>query len=227
MENQKLLLESWLTEQQPIFRPLIRGLRHTDLQELDLGPNNQELQSIDLKDTSAFESYLFEQVLRGQVGIGGFFENRSIYRRSAHFGGAEARSLHLGLDIWAPAGTMVHAPLKAIVHSLADNQGFGNYGPTLILEHRQAPLTFYSLYGHMSSSIFGKWEKGNHVVEGETLGEIGNYPENGDWPPHLHWQVMTDMLGKEGDFPGVAEPTKAAYYQQLCINPRLLLRLEA
>ncbi|MEJ7660880.1 MAG: hypothetical protein WKG07_15300 [Hymenobacter sp.] len=73
---------------------------------------------------------------RAPVGIGGYLENRVIYRRSPHFDDAtEPRSLHLGVDVWVPAGTPVAAPLPAVVHSLADNNNFGDYGPTVILQH--------------------------------------------------------------------------------------------
>ena len=69
-------------------------------------------------------------------------------------------------------------------------------------------------------------EPGQEVGAGETIGWIGTYPSNGNWPPHLHFQVMTDMLDYQGDFPGVARPSEAWYWRGLCIDPNLMLGLD-
>jgi murein DD-endopeptidase MepM/ murein hydrolase activator NlpD len=53
---------------------------------------------------------------------------------------------------------------------------------------------------------------GQRFRAGETVGTIGSYPENGDWPPHLHFQLITDMLGLEGDFPGVVALSQRSRY---------------
>ncbi|MFP4091836.1 MAG: peptidoglycan DD-metalloendopeptidase family protein [Cyclobacteriaceae bacterium] len=226
MNNTVEALQNWLLSQQKYLYPLLPGLSPGQLMNLDLSENNAALKQIDLTDTQAFHTFIFGQVLNGKTGIGGFFENRSIYRRSAHFDGTEARSLHLGLDIWTEAGTPLFAPLDGVVHSLADNQRFGNYGPTLILKHQSPKGKFYSLYGHLMGDVLDIWQAGDSLSAGTQLARIGNFPENGHWPPHLHWQVMTDMLGFEGDFPGVAEPSREQFYRQYCVDPSLLLRLD-
>jgi 4-aminobutyrate aminotransferase-like enzyme len=48
-------------------------------------------------------------------------------------------------------------------------------------------------------------------------------PENGNWSPHLHFQVMLDTLGCKGDFPGVAFPRWREVWKSLCPDPWLLL----
>lgn len=225
METHKAAIIKLIEKYQTSFHPIIPGLKKQDLLTLDFTENSPYLKELDLKDTLAFHHLIFDEVLKGKVGIGGFFEDRIIYRRSSHYDGAEPRSLHLGLDIWAPAGTKLNSPLGGQIHSLQDNQGFGNYGPTLILEHHLEEATFYVLYGHLDGKTLEKWKVGDPVAPGEYLGDIGNFPENGDWPPHLHWQVMTDMLGHVGDFPGVAATSDRKFYLQLCIDPHYILRL--
>ncbi len=183
-----------------------------------------------LRDTAAFDQVV-QQLLADQhaaTGLGGYLENRVIYRRSPHFGApdgdAGARSLHLGVDVWVPAGTPVAAPLPARVHSLADNDNFGDYGPTVVLEHALAGTTFYSLYGHLARAAWQRLRPGQALAAGETFADVGPYPENGDWPPHLHFQLMLDMQGRQGDFPGVARPEERDYWAALCPDPNLLLR---
>ena len=68
-------------------------------------------------------------------------------------------------------------------------------------------------------------DRSEFIEAGEKLAEIGPYPENGDWPPHLHFQLMTDMLGFEGDFPGVCAVYDRAKFLALCPNPNRLLKI--
>ncbi|MDX5348841.1 MAG: peptidoglycan DD-metalloendopeptidase family protein, partial [Hymenobacteraceae bacterium] len=173
---------------------------------LDLSHHNHNISVDHLQDTAAFD-VLIHQLMERQnanVGLGGYLEDRKIYERSTLFEGSDQyRSIHLGVDIWADAGTEVLAPLDGKVHSFRDNNNFGDYGPTLILEHQLEKKKFYTLYGHLSrSSLIGLVED-NVFRKGERIGWIGNYPENGNWPPHLHFQIITDMEGRKGDFPGV------------------------
>lgn len=214
-----------LEKHQSLLFPLIPNLKEDDLMQLDFSEQSPYLKGVNLKDTAAFDKLLFQEVLKGKVGIGGFFENRIIYRRSSHYDGTEPRSLHLGLDIWIEAGTEIFNPLEGTIHSLQDNQGFGNYGPTLIVKHQLEDAEFYVLYGHLDHVSLQNKQPGERVLAGQLLGRIGDFPANGDWPPHLHWQIMTDMLGHVGDFPGVAAPSDHTFYLQYCIDPYYLLVL--
>lgn len=194
---------------------------------LDFSATNPDLTTdsisgFDLTDTSAFTEYVFGklQAAGAKVGVGGYNEHRVIYRRSDHFNvSKEPREIHLGIDFWAEAGTPVFAPLDGIVHSFQDNNHFGDYGPTIILEHQNADRPRYSLYGHLTRSSLRGLRVGNVVKAGDKLAEIGPYPENGDWPPHLHFQLMTDILGLSGDFPGVCSVADRAKFLAICPNP--------
>ncbi|RZK15540.1 MAG: hypothetical protein EOO56_22605 [Hymenobacter sp.] len=133
-------------------------------------------------------------------------------------------SLHLGVDVWVPAGTPVAAPLPAIVHSLADNNNFGDYGPTVILQHELKEVTFYSLYGHLTRTDLPHLQPGQKIDQSQVFAHVGPYPENGDWPPHLHFQLITNMQGRQGDFPGVAPPSEQAYWAALCPDAMLVIK---
>lgn len=192
---------------------------------MDFTARNPDLAHLDLKDTAAFDAYVFGKLLPKdkKAGAGGYFEPRVLYSRSEHFGGAEARSLHLGVDVWMPAGTPVYAPMDGVIHSFADNEGFGNYGPTLLLKCRLEDLPIFLLLGHLSRADMRHWTKGALVKAGTPLGTLGPYPENGDWPPHVHVQLMSDMLGMEGDFYGVCAPSDEEKFRRLVIDPAPML----
>ncbi|GAB3889890.1 peptidoglycan DD-metalloendopeptidase family protein [Spirosoma agri] len=202
---------------------------------LDFSATNPDLATLDLTNTATFTEYVFGKLREAGavVGVGGYNEHRVIYRRSEHFNTTEEpREIHLGIDFWTDAGTPVSAPLTGIVHSFQDNAHFGDYGPTIILEHRNVVLnqpdgvtfrTLYSLYGHLTRSSLEGLFVGKEIAAGEPIGAIGPYPENGDWPPHLHFQFMTDLLGKTGDFPGVCSLRDRDQFLAICPNPNDLL----
>lgn len=117
----------------------------------------------------------------------------------------EPRVVHMGIDVFCKAETVVCAPLDGRVHIKANNTAELDYGPMLILEHATAAgESFYSLYGHLSLSGIAHLEEGQNVQIGEPIATIGRPPENGNWPPHLHFQLILDLLGLGADFPGVA-----------------------
>jgi len=195
---------------------------------LDFTARNPDLADLDLTDTENFNAYVFSLLREtgAVVGVGGYLEHRVIYRRSPHFQQTqEPREIHLGIDLWAEAGMPVCSPLDGRVHSFGDNSHFGDYGPTLILEHRVNGQPLYSLYGHLSRTSLNGLYEGKAIAAGERIAFIGPYPENGDWPPHLHFQLMTDLGGRRGDFPGVCSLSERDTYARICPNPNALLRI--
>ena len=223
--NARFLQENFPTNASAIFPVMGFDLTKENTEALDFTKNNKALFEIDLRDTVQFNEFVFESMIppSKEIGAGGYFEHREVYARSEHFGGEEARCIHLGIDLWIKAGSPLYAPMDATIHSFADNAGFGNYGPTLILRHKIGSLTFYSLYGHLSLADMKHWKKGKKYKAGEQIGTVGPFPENGDWPPHLHFQLMTDMLGWKGDFPGVCAPSQIDFYKQIVPDPKLIL----
>ncbi|PTB97518.1 peptidase M23 [Marivirga lumbricoides] len=192
---------------------------------MDFTAHNKKLLAIDLKDTDIFNKHVFDLLAERnkEFGWGGYLENREIYKRSTHFQQGEPRNFHLGIDVWAKAGSSVYCPMAAKVHSFADNNNFGDYGPTIILEHQIGNNVIYTLYGHLSRKSLNNLHEGQLIEKGDKFCEIGPYPENGDWPPHLHFQVMKDMLGNKGDFPGVCSASQLEKYKSICINPEVFI----
>ena len=201
--------------------------RQQPLCRMDFTAANARLAAVDWNDAEAFCGYIDAEIARAGAGMGagGYGEHRVIYQKSAVFSAEEARSIHLGIDLWAPAGTSLYAPLPGRIHSFANNAASGDYGPTLILEHELSGERFFTLYGHLSLASMPNWLIGKQVGAGEQIATLGAWAENVHWPPHLHFQLITDMLGKKGDFPGVCAPSEADYWLGVCPDPNLLLQI--
>lgn len=162
----------------------------------------------------------------GAVLWGGYLEHRRLYAGAALFSGAaavEERDRHLGIDFWAEAGTPVYAVADAVLHSQQDNAQLRDYGPTLILRHTGAEL--HSLYGHLSRASLLLHPVGAHIPAGTLIGWLGSPEENVDWPPHLHFQLIRDMQGCVGDYPGVCSLSQLDYYSANCPDPAAYLGL--
>lgn len=224
-------MEKILKPKVDLFHPVIKDDFSSDnVHVLDLSYMNNELEDFNFEDTAAFDRYIFGKIAAEgkKIGVGGYLEDRMVYRRSRHFDGdGEPRSIHLGIDIWVEAYTPVYAPLDAKIHSFGNNDNFGDYGATIILQHELEGTTFYTLYGHLSLASLSHLKEGKCFKAGEKIAEIGADPENGHWPPHLHFQLITDMLDKKGDFYGVAPPSEKEAYAKLCPDPNLLLNIDA
>jgi peptidoglycan LD-endopeptidase LytH len=135
------------------------------------------------------------------------------------------RRLHLGVDIWGKPYTPVRSPCDAVIHSFAFNDDYGDYGATIILSHNLDGVTFHSLYGHLSLNSIKNLREGGNVKTGDVIGEFGIPMENGQWPPHLHFQVIDDMGEWKGDYPGVCKYSERQFYLDNCPDPDLILRM--
>jgi murein DD-endopeptidase MepM/ murein hydrolase activator NlpD len=197
------------------------------LYTFDFTAANTELHPEDVNDTQKFSEWVKAKLTAGnyKYGIGGYMEHRTLYARSALFNtDEEPRRLHLGVDIWADAGTPVYAPFNGVVHSYQDNDNFGDYGPTIILQHNLDGLTLYSLYGHLSrESLKGLYE-GKPVTQNQQIATFGNQTENGHWPPHLHFQLMFDIGDCKGDYPGVGRYSEMERLKTNIPDPGLVLK---
>ena len=198
---------------------------------IDLSVNNQELREIDITSAAVMESYIHSKAQQkgGQVAYGGYLELRNLYQRSRHFKNIdhplEERNIHLGVDIWLPAGTDVLAALEGEVHSFANNAFHGDYGPTIILKHTFGYVEFYTLYGHLSLQSIPNLELGQEFKAGDKIGELGDSGVNGDYAPHLHFQVILDIQNHFGDYPGVCSQKDLDFYMDNCPDPNMLLKL--
>ena len=210
----------------PLFVP---DLNHGNTFIMDFSIHNPEMKLLDFQNVNELNSYVFDRIkLAGkQYGYGGYMEDREVYRRSPLFAVSpeEARSIHLGIDVWTEAGKPVNAPLDSTVHSFANNNNYGDYGPTIILKHELEGITFFTLYGHLDLESLENIHEGKSINKGQVFCHVGNFPENGDWPPHLHFQVILDMDDKKGDFPGVCSKSDKEKYMKICPDPMIFFSL--
>jgi murein DD-endopeptidase MepM/ murein hydrolase activator NlpD len=205
------------------FYPVISFDKEADkLLLMDFTERNKELTEEMVTDTKTFSHYIHSklQSTNAKYGIGGYNEHRTIYSRSEIFG---PRRLHLGIDIWGEVGTAVHAPMEATVHSFGFNDAFGDYGATIILQHELEGFIFHTLYGHLSLHSIQDLREGQEIEKGQWIAAFGEPHENGHWPPHLHFQIILDMQGYKGDYPGVCAFSERESYLGNCPDPDLLL----
>jgi murein DD-endopeptidase MepM/ murein hydrolase activator NlpD len=210
---------------------IIDGVTHKDCYTpLDLSKTNAALNDFDITDANAFESYI-NSVLKqsnGTIAYGGYNEARDIYSRSSHFyteSKLDERNIHLGLDLWCDVNTPVLAALDGTVHSFKNNTNFGDYGPTIILEHQINGVTFYALYGHLSLGSLENIAVGDTLRKGDVVGCLGDASVNGDYAPHLHYQLINDMEGNFGDFRGVTSLNDRERDLKNCPDPNFLLKI--
>ena len=198
---------------------------------LDLSVTNADLEGVDMSSSDDLGDYIDKVIKKNaaKVAIGGYLERRNIYARSTYFKAAEnakdERNIHLGIDIWAPEGTEVLAALNGEIHSFKNNLNHGDYGPTIILKHVIKDLEFYSLYGHLSLNSIEDIELGQKIEKGEIIGSLGGAEVNGDYAPHLHFQIILEIGDYFGDYPGVCSENDLESYKKNCPDPNLLLRL--
>ena len=182
-------------------------------------------------DDAVLRRIVAEMQKRGaSVGIGRYDEARPIYT-GAQFGGdnpaEERRTIHIGLDLLVPPGSAVRAPLDGTVHAFANNTAPLDYGPVVILRHHlpdvDGQTEFFTLYGHLAKKTLDTLRIGQRVARGEKFAEIGVTSENGGWAPHLHFQIILDLLDQSTDFHGVARASERRVWTSLSPDPNLLL----
>lgn len=94
--------------------------------------------------------------------------------------GARWGSQHRGLDIAAPIGTPIRAPLAGTVIDSGPVAGFGLW---VRVRHTDGTIT---LYGHINRTLV---RVGQDVAAGQVIAEVGNRGRSTG--PHLHIEVLT------------------------------------
>src|SRR5215472_3901210 len=187
-----------------------------------------------VSETRALTEKIFGEMKRAGVpfGIGRYNEARPLYNSPA-FGDkenptAERRTIHLGIDLFVEPGTPLRAPLDGVVHTLANNAAPFDYGPLVIVRHETTDAEeFFTLYGHLTTQTLEKLKVGQRILRGEEFAQVGTSSENGGWPPHLHFQIILDLLDLGDDFPGVAYASQRTVWTSLSPDPNLLLAIPA
>jgi 4-aminobutyrate aminotransferase-like enzyme/Ser/Thr protein kinase RdoA (MazF antagonist) len=185
-------------------------------------------------ETPGLTSAIFSEMKRAGVslGVGRYDEARLLYT-SPLFGANEnptdeRRTIHLGMDLFVEPGTKIYAPLDGVVHVLANNQAPLDYGPVVILRHVTGDgQEFFTLYGHLSKETLRTLKAGQQIPKGHAFAGVGTAKENGGWPPHVHFQIILDLLDRGKDFPGVGYASERAVWASLSPDPNLLLDIPA
>ena len=147
------------------------------------------------------------------------------------FAGAErrtSRAAHgpLAIDLFREPGSPVYAPLR-------------RHGPQRARQRRAPRLRARpsssstprrarrpSSPSTDTSRGLGRGPVSRHAESpaGQRIGAIGPPPENGDWPPHVHFQILADCprLRRETS-PAWPRRASAATWLSLCPDPNLIL----
>jgi len=196
---------------------------------LDLSVTNKGLVESKPLTAADFENFITNYLKKNnaEIAFGGYIEGRNLYQRSTIFKNENLpeRNIHIGLDLWGKVGTSILAPLDGKIHSFKNNEGFGDYGPTIILEHEIENEKFYTLYGHLSLESIENLTVGTVFKKGESLATFGNSTVNGDYAPHLHFQIINNIENYNGDYPGVCNINDLNFYIENCPDPNLLLKI--
>lgn len=212
------------------FYVLNPSIPHKAYSKLNLSKDNPDLKTLDHSSSQNLHHYIQQFLKENQalIAYGGYQEVRGIYKRSELFNRldrSEDRNIHLGVDLWCDAGSPIFAPLSGIVHSFRNNTNLGDYGPTIILKHQIQNTNFYTLYGHLSLNSIANLKKGQIFEQQEIMGFLGDFEVNGDYSPHLHFQIIKDIQDFDGDYPGVCAEKDLDFYSQNCPDPNLLLKI--
>ncbi|MHA1541958.1 MAG: aminotransferase class III-fold pyridoxal phosphate-dependent enzyme [Candidatus Hodarchaeales archaeon] len=186
----------------------------------------------DLMSNNRFTSIIEEKMMESNVTviIGSYNEPRLIYTKPEFkYEGndrEEYRTIHLGIDIFSAPDTPIFAPFQGIVHSFQNNESELDYGPTIILEHQmKSDIKFYTLYGHLSPDSLTKVEIGAKIDKGARIGSIGDIKDNGGWAPHVHFQIIADIMDYRGTYPGVIYEKNRDVWLSICPDPNLILQI--
>jgi 4-aminobutyrate aminotransferase-like enzyme/Ser/Thr protein kinase RdoA (MazF antagonist) len=226
----------WLTAHQSQLAPVVQpDLRTATSLVLDWSVGSLDFPDDEIMDSlPAFTAHIFARMEAADAtaGIGRYNEPRLVYTTDQFQVATdelpESRTIHLGLDIFQPAGSPVFAPIEGVVRIAHNNTAPKDYGPVIVLEHTVPGVPpFFTLYGHLTPASLAGVQVGQTIGPGQQFAAIGNFPDNGNWAPHLHFQIVTHLLGHTTNFPGVARPAQRDLWLNLCPDPNLLLGIPA
>ena len=169
-----------------LHRPLIFVARQYDIQRVNgvaqkyvtppaevtarIAKDNQRVRAV-RQTQSQLDAIFQSPIMPAQGRISGVYGSQRIFN-------GEPRNPHYGLDVAAPTGTDVIAPLAGKV-LLAEDLYFS--GLTLIIDHG---MGITSTFMHLSKMVV---KPGDSIQQGEKIAEIG--ATGRVTGPHLDWRI--------------------------------------
>ena len=225
--------KNWAATEFFYLKTLFPTVHKNEIHHIDLSTKSAFIGGIEeFNDLAFFQKKLeaLQKKVPSKIIAGGYLEKRALYTSDIYKredeNGVERRNIHLGLDFWLPEKTPVHALLDGEVVCVTEDAFHKGYGGLLILKHRVADFHFYTLYGHNTVKSVRIHPIGSTIKKGEQIAVLANASENGDWVPHLHFEIMLSRLDYTDDFPGVAFESERAIWKSICPDPNLLFKLE-
>ena len=220
---------NWSKSQNILLTDLFPTVKKNEAYQIDLSINNTLVKTeaeFNIPEFFINQLNIIQEKNPTKIIAGGYLEKRALYTSDIYNAkdSSEKRNIHLALDFWLPESTPVHAIFDGEIVCSIHQSDYKGYGGFVILKHTFDEITFYTLYGHLSKESVSNLKLGSNINKGEKIGDLGNYDENGEWVPHLHFQVMTSLLDYKNDFPGVALESEIDYWKKICPNPNLLFK---
>ncbi|GAA4962835.1 aminotransferase class III-fold pyridoxal phosphate-dependent enzyme [Algibacter aquimarinus] len=223
--------KNWTKDQDFNLSDLFPSVNSNKVHSLDLSVSSTWIgHEVEFNDLDFFQYKInkLQKEYPNKIISGGYLEPRPIYTSNAYDkignSGKESRTVHLGIDFWLPEQTPIHALFDGEIVIVTNDFGYKEYGGLIILKHSVNSLEFFTLYGHLSVDSVTKVNVGKKIKKGERIAELGNCIENGNWAPHLHFQVMLTLLDFKNDFPGVAYNNQIDVWKSICPDPNLLFK---
>lgn len=217
----------WLDAERGSFAPLMgKDLSDVPLGSLSVENSTWPQNPFDLPLEEA--SRVGEEY--GDEWLGYYNEPRLIYTapafRKGRWKASDRRTVHLAVDVFAPAGRALFAPLDGEVFIAEYREDHLDYGGVIILKHETPEGDpFYTLYGHLNPEFLKRLKPGNIIEQGQEFCYLGDPSMNGGWAPHVHFQLALTTEGIEADWPGVGDPDEMFLWEAICPNPAALLNL--
>ncbi|MBA6152893.1 aminotransferase class III-fold pyridoxal phosphate-dependent enzyme [Gelidibacter maritimus] len=226
--------QDWAEQQSFKLNQLFKTIDKKEAHHVDLSVSSKWIgHQEEFNDLDLFQ-FKIDQLQKkhpNNIIAGGYLEPRALYTSGAYDkignSGKESRTIHLGVDFWLPSGTIVNTLFDGEVVIAVNETGDKEYGGLVILKHQAVDFEFYTLYGHLSAESATKHRVGDTIKKDQIIGELGTSKENGNWVPHLHFQIMLSLLDYKNDFPGVAYYNQIDVWKNICPNPNLFFKSEA
>jgi 4-aminobutyrate aminotransferase-like enzyme/Ser/Thr protein kinase RdoA (MazF antagonist) len=225
--------ENWSTKNTFSLSEIFPTINRNKVHHLDLSVashfvgHQKEFNNLDLFQ---YKIDQLQKEVPNKILAGGYLEPRNLYTSTEYDTvgnyGKQSRTIHLGIDFWLPENTSVHALFDGEIVIATNDIGDKEYGGLIVLKHQQKGFHFYTLYGHNTPESVLKHQLGGTIKKGEQIAVLANYPENGNWAPHLHFQIMLSLLDYKTDFPGVAYFNQIQVWKSMCPNPNLLFKID-